>query len=53
MVFSYNNNITADVTATHYFLLQKIQIGLTFLVLPFWYRLTWVVPDEVQGAVKR
>jgi len=23
------------------------------LVLPFWYRLTWVVPDTVQGAVKR
>jgi len=23
------------------------------LVLPFWYRLTRVVPDKVQGAVKR
>jgi len=23
------------------------------LVLPFWYRLTRVVPDIVQGAVKR
>jgi len=25
----------------------------TFLVLPFWYQLTWVVPDRVQRAVKR
>jgi len=23
------------------------------LVLPFWYQLTWVVPDTVQGAVKQ
>jgi len=21
--------------------------------VPFWYRLTWVVPDTVQGAVKQ
>jgi len=34
----------ADVTATHY-----LQTGFTFLVFPFWYRLTWVVPDTVQG----
>jgi len=26
-------------------LLQYIQIGFTFLVLPFWCRLTLVVPD--------
>jgi len=24
-----------------------------FLVLPFWYRITWVVPDKVQWAMKR
>jgi len=42
----------ADATATHYLLLQLNQIGFTFLVLPFWYRLTRVVPDAVQGAVK-
>jgi len=29
-----------------------LQIGFTFLVLTFWYRLTWVFPDTVQGAVK-
>jgi len=23
------------------------------LVLPFWYRLTQVVPDKVQGAIKQ
>ena len=23
------------------------------LVLPFWYWFTWVVPDKVQGAIKR
>jgi len=23
------------------------------LVLPFWYRLTWVIPDKIQRAVKR
>jgi len=42
----------ADATATYYLLLQKIQIGFTFLVLPFWYWLTQVVQDSVQGAVK-
>ena len=36
----------ADATATHY-LLQ--QIGFIFLVLPFWYWLTQVVPDKVEG----
>ena len=39
-----------DATATHYLLLQEIQIGFTFLVLPFWFRLTRVVPDDVQGG---
>ena len=34
-------NGPADATATHSLLLQKIQIGL-----PFWYRLTWTVPDK-------
>jgi len=29
-----------------------IQIGFTFLVLPFWYQFTRVVPDKVQGAGK-
>jgi len=43
----------ADATATHCLLLQLIQIGFTFLVLPFWYWLTQVVPNTVQGAVKR
>ena len=23
------------------------------LALPFWYRLTWVVPDKIQRAVKQ
>jgi len=41
----------ADATVTHYLLLQKIQIGFTFLVLPFWYWLTWVVLDK-RRAVK-
>jgi len=31
----------ADASATHCLLLQKIQ-----LVLLFWYRLTWVVPEK-------
>ena len=42
----------ADATVTHYLLLQQIQIGFTFLVLPFWCRLTRVVPDKIQRAVK-
>jgi len=29
--------------------LLNFQIGFTSLVLPFWYRLTRVVPDKVQG----
>jgi len=37
----------AGATATHYLLLQQIQIGFTFLVLPFWYQLTRVIPDKV------
>jgi len=43
----------ADATATRYLLLRYIQIGFIFLVLPFWYWLTRVVPDKVQGDVKR
>jgi len=34
-------------------LLQQIQIGFTFLVLPFLFWLTQVVLDKVPGAVKR
>jgi len=30
----------------------KIQIGSTFLVLPFWYQLTQVVPDRIQESRK-
>jgi len=33
----------ADATDTHFSCSIKSR-----LVLPFWYRLTWVVPDEVQ-----
>ena len=33
-------------------LLQCIQIGFTFLVLPFWCRLTWVVRDKIQEGHK-
>jgi len=46
-------HIKADATATHYLLLQEIQIGFTFLVLPFWFRLTRVVPDDVQGGGRK
>jgi len=42
----------ADATTTHYILLQYIQIGITFLVLPFWYQFIQVVPEKVQGAAK-
>ena len=42
----------ADSTATHYLLLQQIQIGFTFLVSPFWYRLTRVVPDKIQKSLE-
>jgi len=43
-----------DATATHYLLVQQIQIGtLTFLVLTFWCQITRVVPDRIQRAVKR
>ena len=41
-----------DATVTHYLLLQYIQIGFTFLVLPFWYRLTRVVPDIIHKSRK-
>ena len=37
---------------THYLLLQLIQIGFTFQVLPFWCRLTRVVPDKIQEGRK-
>jgi len=40
----------ANPTATHYLMLQKSRL---VLVLPFWYRLTRVVPDKIQRAVKR
>jgi len=40
----------ADATAIHYLLLQQIQIGFNFLVLPSWYRLTWVVPDKIHKS---
>jgi len=36
----------ADATATHYLLLQKIQIGFTRMVLLFWCRLTRVVLEK-------
>jgi len=29
-----------------------IQIGFIFLVLPFWYQLTRVVPDKIQKSHK-
>jgi len=37
---------------THYVLLQQIQIGFIFLVLPFWCWLTQVVPDKIQEGRK-
>jgi len=42
----------ADANATRYLLLQYIQIGFTFLVLPFWCWLTQVVPDKIQEGRK-
>ena len=42
----------ADATATNYLLFQKIQIVFTFLVLPFWCRLTRVFRTESKRAVK-
>jgi len=42
----------ADATAAHYLLLQQIQIGLTCLVLSFWYLLTRVVPNIVHKSSK-
>jgi len=42
----------ADAIVTHYLLLQQFQIGFTFLVLPFWYLLTRVVPDRFQQSSK-
>jgi len=32
---------------------HKLILLSTFLVLAFWYWLTWVVPDKVQGAIKQ
>jgi len=32
-------------------LAPEIQIGFTFLVLPFWYRLTLVIPDKSRRAI--
>jgi len=31
---------------------SKSRLVLTFLVLPFWYQLTWVVPDKFQKSSK-
>jgi len=45
--FAYGPIGPADTTTTYYRLLQQIHIGFTFLVLPFWYWLTRVVPDKV------
>jgi len=42
----------ANATATQYLLLQKIQIGFTFLVLSFWCWLTRVIPDKIQEGRK-
>jgi len=42
----------ADAIATHYLLLQQIQIGVTFLVLPVWWQLTQVVPERIQEGHK-
>jgi len=39
-------------TAAHYLLLRWIQIGFTFLVLPLWCWLTWVVLDKIQEGRK-
>ena len=46
------HNGPADAIATQYRLLQQIQIGFTFLLLPFWCRLTQVVPDKIQAGRK-
>jgi len=40
-----------NAVAAHFLLLQ-IQIGFTFMVLPFWCRLTWMVLDKVQEGRK-
>ena len=42
-----------DATATHYFLLQKIRIGFTFLVLPLCCRLTGQSQTKSKRPVKR
>ena len=43
----------ADATATHTISCSsKSRLVLTFLVLPFWYLLTWVVPDIFQKSSK-
>ena len=41
-----------NATATNYLLLQYIQVGFTFLLLPFWCRLTQVVLDKIQEGGK-
>ena len=53
---SYASDGPDDVTATHENYVScssRIQIGFTFLVLPFWCRLTRVVPDKIHTAIKR
>jgi len=42
----------SDAAATHYLLLQWIEIGFIFLVLPFWYWVTRIVPDKIQEGRK-
>ena len=41
-------NCPADATATHISRSSKSR-----LVLPFWYWLTWVVPDKVEGGGRK
>jgi len=40
----------ANATATHYLCSSKSRLVLPFLVLPFWYLLTRVVPDKFQKS---
>ena len=42
----------ADATATDFSCSSKSRLVLTFLVLPFWYLLTRVVPDKFQKSSK-
>jgi len=52
-IISYSNCCSpAHATATHLFCSSKSRLVLTFLVLPFWYLLTRVVPDKFQKSSK-